>query len=160
MKTKFLVIIVAMCLFPSIANASYGICKTVTMKDTSMIPAKYKTGDYRFFKTDLCPPARADGEEFYIIWRGGECDSRVNIGVVRETPESTEYVWLDPWIGGTPGYFNLIGADKYLMWGLTLIDYHSNYYYSLVFEEGETFKLYSNQKTPIPLPPTLMFPEN
>ncbi len=137
------------------AGASYGLGKTERISQ-DQIPERFRVEFYEFFKTDLRPPARGKDENFFIIWRGNECDTRLNIGLLYEVDGKTHKIWFDEGLGGSPGYFNMLLSNSGpFLYGLTLADYHHGYYHSVVFRverrKGKVTLIFE-KKVKIPLP--------
>lgn len=138
-------------LLPGIALASYGLGETKPVEVIKVPSSVELAGKTTFYQTELDPPAAADGVRFFIIWRGAECDSRINVALVRQEGKQIDMQMLASSTGGTPGYFNLIDEDT---WGLTLVDYHAGTYNSLGFQVSEdgNLSLKFHLTTKIPLP--------
>ena len=151
MKTVLLSLAILFLAFPQVAQAADDRCKTTELASHIEVPERFVSEYSPIYMTDLCPPAAAEDERYYAVWMGGECDTRVNLGVLRLVPGKVHAFWFEEGVTGSVGYFNYIDVDTY---GLTLIDYHGKKYRSMLFSvlpHGALLLIF-NKLVAIPLP--------
>ncbi len=117
------------------------------------VPVRHNSnGILAFYQTELCPPAAAENERWFLIWRPSELDAQRNQAIVRATPEIITALWIDPKLGQV-GYFNLAFTD---LWMLTLVDVHTYHYHTYMIDTSDPrMKVEWSNSTPIPLPRNL-----